>query len=85
MSEAPEQPTADVSFETAMARLGQIVEALERGDLPLEQSLLLFEEGVRLARGSQGKLDQAERRLEELLSVSSSGEAVTRPLPSSTT
>ena len=85
MSNPSNPPPADPSFETAIARLGQIVEALERGDLPLEQSLLLFEEGVRLARASQGKLDQAERRLEELLSVSPSGEAVTRPLPSSTT
>jgi exodeoxyribonuclease VII small subunit len=71
----------DPTFEEAIRRLAEIVERLEHGDLPLEESLTLFEEGVRLARGSQGRLDRAERRLEELLSVSASGEATTRPLP----
>jgi exodeoxyribonuclease VII small subunit len=71
----------DPTFEDAIRRLGEIVERLEHGDLPLEESLALFEEGVRLARASQGRLDRAERRLEELLSVSPSGEPSTRPLP----
>jgi exodeoxyribonuclease VII small subunit len=69
----------DVSFEDAIRRLGQIVEQLERGDLPLEGSLGLFEEGIRLARVSQQRLDRAERRIEELLGVDSDGEAITRP------
>src|SRR5262245_23774776 len=69
----------DVSFEDAIRRLGQIVEQLERGDLPLESSLGLFEEGIRLARLSQQRLDRAERRIEELLGVDADGEAITRP------
>lgn len=70
---------ADVPFEDAIRRLGHIVEQLERGDLPLEASLRLFEEGVRLARVSQRRLDRAERRIEELLGVDADGEPVTRP------
>jgi exodeoxyribonuclease VII small subunit len=67
-----------ISFEDAIRRLGQIVEQLERGDLPLEQSLTLFEQGTKLARVSQQRLDRAEKRIEELLSVDEEGKAVTR-------
>jgi len=69
----------DISFEDAIRRLGHIVEQLERGDLPLEASLRLFEEGVALARVSQRRLDRAERRIEELLGTDPDGEPVTRP------
>jgi exodeoxyribonuclease VII small subunit len=68
-----------VSFEDAIRRLGHIVEQLERGDLPLEASLRLFEEGIGLARVSQRRLDGAERRIEELLGIDTDGDAVTRP------
>jgi exodeoxyribonuclease VII small subunit len=74
-------PSPAPSFEESIKRLAEIVEQLEKGDLPLEQSLALFEDGVRLARSSQQELDRAEKRVEELLSVSESGEAVTRELP----
>ena len=70
---------ADMSFEDAIRRLGHIVEQLERGDLPLEASLRLFEEGIGLARVSQRRLDRAERRIEELLGTGPDGEPVTRP------
>ena len=42
-------PTASASFETSIKRLTEIVTTLERGDLPLEESLRLFEEGVKLS------------------------------------
>lgn len=85
MSKASEKATVQgkTSFEESIRRLAEIVERLERGDLPLEQSLLLFEEGVRLARASQAELDQAEKKVEELLSVSADGELVTREIASS--
>ena len=83
---ADDAPTANgagdteaLSFEDAIRRLGHIVEQLERGDLPLEASLRLFEEGIALARVSQGRLDGAERRIEELLGVDNDGQVVTRP------
>lgn len=66
------------SFEEAIRRLGQIVEQLERGDLPLEASLGLFEEGIKLARLSQKRLDHAEKRIDELLGVGEDGEPLTR-------
>jgi len=68
-----------IAFEDAIRRLGQIVEQLERGDLPLEASLALFEEGIGLARAAQQRLDRAERRIEELLGVNAEGQGITRP------
>jgi exodeoxyribonuclease VII small subunit len=68
------------SFEDSIRRLSEIVEALEDGDLPLEKSLELFEEGVKLSRASQATLDGAEKRVEELLSVGNDGEPVVREI-----
>lgn len=68
------------TFEASTERLAGIVEELERGELPLERSLLLFEEGVRLARVAQAKIEQAERRVEELLGFDTEGRPVTRTL-----
>ena len=55
------------NFEAALAALERVVRELERGDLPLEKSLELFEQGVRLSRQCQERLNQAERRIEILL------------------
>lgn len=55
------------NFETSLAALEKIVRELERGDLPLEESLKLFEQGVQLSRECQERLNQAERRIEVLL------------------
>lgn len=78
---SPPASTSDaeesVSFEIAMKRLSIIVEELETGELSLEDSLARFEEGVRLARTSQAKLDAAEARVEELLRIDDRGAAVT--------
>jgi len=59
-----EQPK---SFEASLEALEQIVQELERGDLPLEKSLELFERGIGLSRQCQDRLNQAERRIEILL------------------
>jgi exodeoxyribonuclease VII small subunit len=55
------------TFETSLEALEQIVRQLEDGDLPLEKSLELFEQGIRLSRDCQERLSQAERRIEILL------------------
>ena len=55
------------TFESSLASLERIVRELERGDLPLERSLELFEQGVRLSRECQERLNEAERRIEVLL------------------
>ena len=58
---------AEKKFETALARLEEIVKTLEKGDVPLEQSLKLFEEGVKLSRVCARQLDDAERKVEILI------------------
>ena len=55
------------SFESSLEELEQIVRQLEGGDLPLDRSLELFEQGVRLSRECQKRLDEAERKVEILL------------------
>ena len=52
-----------ISFEEAITRLEEIVALLERGEAPLEQSLLLFEEGSKLLRYCTGLLDEAEQKV----------------------
>ena len=71
--------TAEPTFEEAVARLSEIVTTLERGELPLEDSLRLFEEGVRLSRMSQTRLDRAEKVIERLLAVDADGRPKTAP------
>ena len=53
-------------FEGAIAELESIVKKLEEGDLPLEQSLVLYERGVQLSRFCHARLEEAERRIEIL-------------------
>ncbi len=53
-------------FEEALKRLEAIVRSLEDGDLPLEESLSLFEEGVSLTRLCASRLDEAQRRIDVL-------------------
>jgi exodeoxyribonuclease VII small subunit len=55
------------TYDALVARLEQVVEALERGDLALEQSVERFAEGIALARQAGQKLDEAERRVELLV------------------
>ena len=54
-------------FEDALKKLEKIVSKLEEGDIPLEESLKLFEEGIRLSRFCNQKLDEAEKKVEILL------------------
>jgi len=55
------------SFEESLKELEQIVTHLEEGDLALEESLKLFEDGVRLSRECRERLTAAERRIEVLM------------------
>jgi exodeoxyribonuclease VII small subunit len=60
-------PAENLPFEDALEKLESLVEQLEDGELPLEQALAAFEEGVRLTRVCAGQLDRAEQRIEELV------------------
>lgn len=69
----------DLKFEECLARLEQIVGALESGTLSLEEYLKVFEEGIALARHCARYLDEAERRI-EVLARDDAGALTTRPL-----
>jgi len=71
---APELP-----FEQALERIEEIVEKLEGGDLTLDESLKLFQEGVELSRRCQSVLDEAQRKI-ELLVKAAGGALRTEPL-----
>jgi len=59
--------TDEPTFEQALQQLEQVVQKLEKGELPLEESLALYEDGIRLSRLCHGKLEEAEGRIETLL------------------
>lgn len=61
------EKSAPPDFETAMRDLEKLVERLEQGDLPLEESLAAFERGVMLTRACQTALKEAEQKVEILL------------------
>jgi exodeoxyribonuclease VII small subunit len=58
--------TSIKDFEAAIAELEGVVKKLEEGDMPLEQSLALYERGVQLSRFCHARLEDAERRIEVL-------------------
>lgn len=58
--------TKKLTFEQAMARLEEIVSALEKGDAPLEEALALFEEGTALMKQCSTALDKAEQKVAKL-------------------
>jgi exodeoxyribonuclease VII small subunit len=77
------------SFEQALQQLEQIVQKLEKGELPLEESLKLYEDGIRLSRLCHAKLEEAEGKIEVLLKdargepvTDAAGRPKTRPVPS---
>lgn len=57
------------TFEESMARLEQIVRAMERGDVALEESLKLFQEGTELVRGCQKLLDDAQLQVKKIMAA----------------
>lgn len=57
------------TFEASMARLEQIVRAMERGDVALEESLKLFQEGTELVRNCQKLLDEAQMQVKIIMTA----------------
>lgn len=68
----------EVTFEQAVKRLEEIVEKLEEGQVPLDESLQLFEEGVKLSRFCNAKLEEIERKI-EILTKTESGKLKATP------
>ena len=57
------------TFEASMTRLEQIVRAMERGDVPLEESLKLFQEGTEVVRNCQKLLDDAQLQIKKIMTA----------------
>ena len=70
--------TEEIKFEDALTRLEEIVERLEEGDLPLEESLSAFEEGIKLSRVCAKLLNEAERKV-EILTKGEDGKLIAEP------
>ena len=66
MADPAVQPAPE-KYEDLLQRLSKVVERLEGGGLSLEESIAAFEEGIRLARASAARLEEAERKVEVLL------------------
>ena len=70
---------AELPFEEALKKLEAIVEAMESGDLPLETLLQRFEEGTRLVKFCQSRLEQAELQIQKL-EKNSAGQITVKPI-----
>lgn len=66
-----------MDFEKKLNRLEEIVQKMEKGELSLDESLKLFEEGVKLSRDCHAQLTNAEAQVKKLVSVDDKGNAVT--------
>ncbi|MCH7650008.1 MAG: exodeoxyribonuclease VII small subunit [Nitrospinae bacterium] len=71
---------AEIKFEKAMSRLEQIVEELEKGELDIDRSLEIFEEGIKMSRVCSKKLNEAEQKIEKL-TKNQKGELVAELFP----
>jgi exodeoxyribonuclease VII small subunit len=63
----------DLTFEQAFQQLGEVVQQLEGGELLLEQSLALFEQGMALAKLCESKLEEAEQKVQQLVGSDGDG------------
>lgn len=61
--------TQNTSFEANMQRLEQIVRAMERGDVPLDESLKLFQEGTELVKNCSKMLDEAQLQVQKVMTA----------------
>lgn len=73
-----ETPIEKMSFEDALKELEGIVEKLERGDAPLEESIDIYQRGAKLKAHCEGKLKAAQLKVEKIV-LNASGKASTEP------
>ena len=74
------QQISDMSFEQALAALEDVVQQLERGDVPLDQSIALYERGEKLRAACQKRLDTAQARIEKIVAGADGRPTGTVPL-----
>ncbi len=77
MSNQVKKPAPEAHFEPAMKRLEEIVEKMESGDLPLEDLIVRYEEGMKLVKVCQERLAAAEKRI-EIITRNSAGKPVVK-------
>lgn len=80
MEQSQPSDLSQLSFEEAMRALESIVDQLDRGSVPLEKSIALYEQGAALQRHCETKLREAEMRVEKIVTNSAGGAASTEPL-----
>ena len=66
-----------MDFEKKLGRLEEIVQKMEKGELALEDSLKLFEEGIKLSRECHTRLNEAETKVKKLVAIDSTGKMTT--------
>lgn len=74
------QDIAEMTFEQALIALEEIVQQLERGDVPLDQSISLYERGEKLRAACQDRLDTAQARIEKIVTGADGKPSGTAPL-----
>jgi exodeoxyribonuclease VII small subunit len=77
MSNQVKKPAPEANFEEAMQRLEKIVEEMESGELPLEELIVRYEEGMKLVKICQERLATAEQRI-EIITRNSAGKPVVK-------
>src|SRR5438874_6440538 len=77
MSSKPKAPSAELNFEKAMDRLEAIVEQMESGQLPLEDLIVRYEEGMNLVKVCQERLASAEQKI-EIIARNSAGKPIVK-------
>lgn len=68
----------EMDFEKKLGRLEEIVQKMEKGELALDESLKLFEEGIKLSRDCHQRLNEAESKVKVLISVNDKGQTETK-------
>jgi exodeoxyribonuclease VII small subunit len=77
MSQSAKKTPAPANFESAMKRLEEIVEQMEEGDLPLEELIVRYEEGMKLVKVCQDRLASAEQKI-EIITRNNAGKPVVK-------
>ena len=67
MTEGQDKPITDMSFEEALRALEGVVRSLESGDVPLDESIALYERGEELRKACQARLDAAQAKIEKIV------------------
>lgn len=80
MSENSPSDISALSFEEALRALEEVVRRLESGDVPLDDSIALYEKGEKLRAACQARLDAAQARIERIVAGADGTPAATRPL-----